>query len=561
MSRTIGDGPTVPRPVAALVRLLRSPDPRTSVGLELSRWRRARRLTLAERGLERSVTGLVRHRGRLHHPAGPRTPLQAARDNLDLVTGALDGRGVDWFLVRNDAPASFTVAVHERDRGPTRAALDDLAPAGVYVRPSGRTRLYGPTVLAGSVAGDEAFDDVGAVRAVRLTHDPATGFTLGIDHGCDVEFWRDDEEAPGGLVAPRYNSASHHLPAEDLTRVPTPLAGREYPTAEVFTRRMLEDVTFPVDVVYTWVDGADPVWRERMLRARSAEDGTAHHPEAYAEQRFRSREELRYSLRSLDMYAPWVERVHVVTDGQVPSWLDTGNPRVRLVDHKEVFPDDGTLPVFNSNAIISRLHHVPDLAEHYLYLNDDVFLGQPLRPQDFFLPSGLALTFGLDLRRPFGTPSPAVAPHFALTMTMRRMLERELGVTVSRAIEHTPHPQLRSVQEEMELRFADAYARTARSRFRHHDDIAADQLFHYYAQATGRAVPGRLHHRYLNVSRASYRDRFEQTLRDRDVQTFCLNDTEVPGEAPLGDDFVLAFLSSYFPYPSTFERSGEEGGL
>ena len=87
-------------------------------------------------------------------------------------------------------------------------------------------------------------------------------------------------------------------------------------------------------------------------------------------------------------------------------------------------------------------------------------------------------------------------------MNIRRMIAKDFGQSVSRAIKHTPSPQLRSVHEEMALRYADEYERTSKSRFRHHDDFAADQLFHYYAQVTGRAAPGDIDYHYANVEDA-----------------------------------------------------------
>ena len=93
------------------------------------------------------------------------------------------------------------------------------------------------------------------------------------------------------------------------------------------------------------------------------------------------------------MYASWVRTIYLVTDGQVPHWLDTGHPRIRLVDHRQIFRDQSALPVFNSHAIESQLHHIDGLAEHYLYLNDDMFFGRPVEPELFFHGNGIAKFF------------------------------------------------------------------------------------------------------------------------------------------------------------------------
>ena len=50
--------------------------------------------------------------------------------------------------------------------------------------------------------------------------------------------------------------------------------------------------------------------------------------------RFEDNEELRYSLRSLERFAPWVRHIYIVTNGQLPYWLNLENPRVTIVTHE-----------------------------------------------------------------------------------------------------------------------------------------------------------------------------------------------------------------------------------
>ncbi len=134
----------------------------------------------------------------------------------------------------------------------------------------------------------------------------------------------------------------------------------------------------PIDAVYTWVDGSSRAFRRSLAGAAAA-------PNSALAGRFRDSGELRYSLRSLLVYAPWVRRVHIVTNGQAPNWLDLTHPRLRLVTHAGIFADAGLLPTFNSNAIELHLHRIPGLSQRFLYFNDDVFLGQPVTPEHFFV--------------------------------------------------------------------------------------------------------------------------------------------------------------------------------
>ena len=109
-----------------------------------------------------------------------------------------------------------------------------------------------------------------------------------------------------------------------------------------------------------------------------------HGEESYQSNRFADYEQLRYSLRSLEKYAPWVRRVYLVTNGQIPHWLNMDHPKLTLVTHEEIFDDRRSLPTFSSPAIESNLHKIAGLSEKFLYFNDDIMLGTEVWPEDFY---------------------------------------------------------------------------------------------------------------------------------------------------------------------------------
>lgn len=121
-------------------------------------------------------------------------------------------------------------------------------------------------------------------------------------------------------------------------------------------------------------------WRKRTLTCLPTGRWT---PKQRGECRFVENDELRYSLRSAERYAPWIRRIYILTDDQTPAWLDTSNPRVRVVSHREIMPAE-ILPVFNSCTIELFLPRIPGLAEHFLYANDDMFFSRPVDPGFFF---------------------------------------------------------------------------------------------------------------------------------------------------------------------------------
>ncbi|KAL7370447.1 hypothetical protein ABVT39_000926 [Epinephelus coioides] len=100
--------------------------------------------------------------------------------------------------------------------------------------------------------------------------------------------------------------------------------------------------------------------------------------------RFEDNEELRYSLRSVERHAPWVRHIFIVTNGQIPSWLNLDNPRVTVVTHQDIFLNSSHLPTFSSPAIETHIHRIPGLSQKFIYLNDDVMFGKDVWPDDFY---------------------------------------------------------------------------------------------------------------------------------------------------------------------------------
>lgn len=161
----------------------------------------------------------------------------------------------------------------------------------------------------------------------------------------------------------------------------------------------------PIDAVITWVDGEDS--RHAAKRARYSSDGL--HPGSWAATRFACRGEIGYSVRSIIRFCPFVRRIFIVTDAQYPSHLEsifTERPdcrsRIEIVDHQAIYGDHSDLlPVFSSRSIETMIHRIPGLAEHFIYLNDDMFIGRQLRPE-FFFRNGLPVLRGNKRAFPLG---------------------------------------------------------------------------------------------------------------------------------------------------------------
>ncbi|MFI8927949.1 stealth conserved region 3 domain-containing protein [Streptomyces sp. NPDC053474] len=502
--------------------------------------------------------GLIRSVGRLAERRDDVRTADMAAWNLDLTAAALDARDVPYVLVRTGGGATaYTLAVADDHRDATLKALTEaLHGRAVYAE------LVAPRDAAPGVVLAERLDSVGEMAGVKVFK-PVTTTTLSLRHGvqqaCTVAFWTRTGEPEGSGRVWRAPFGSTLAGAELPSLTPTArlrVGAREYPSLDVFARLLMKDVDFPVDAVYTWVDDSDPAWRAaRAAALGGGADGASADTGAV---RFRNRDELRYSLRSLAMYAPWVRHVYLVTAGQVPAWLDADHPGLTVVDHRDLFADpDGCLPTFNSHAIETQLHRIEGLSEHFLYFNDDMFLGRPTSPDTFFLPSGLARFFWSSVSVPDLPVSAADEGYLAAAKNNRELLRRDFGRTATHCLLHVPYALRRDVLAELAERYDDELAATARNPFRGAGDHSVvSSLFQHYAYLTGRAVPGSLAYDFVDIAERADHARLGQLLQSRAKTAFCIGET--PGGDVSDEESALAlraFLTAYFPVPSPYERA------
>lgn len=316
--------------------------------------------------------------------------------------------------------------------------------------------------------------------------------------------------------------------------------------------RLLE----PVDIVYTWVDGQDPEWQRRKLAAEGEVVIEEIHATAANHSRYASRDELRYSLRSVEYYASWVNHIYLVTDRQVPDWLDTSHPKITVVDHRSIFRDPSVLPVFNSHAIESQLHHIKGLSERYLYCNDDFMFLRPVCPETFFTSNGMSKFFPSTAPLDLDPPSARDVPVLSAAKRNRQFMVDEHGRTVSNKFKHTPHPQLRSVLTEFEASHQEMFDAVAASRFRHPSDYSIPAaLYHFHAYALGRAVVGAIPYTYVDIGRENAALLLDRLRHDSSLDVVTLNDTHVEESDEEAVDAALRdFLEDRFPCPSSFEK-------
>jgi hypothetical protein len=260
-----------------------------------------------------------------------------------------------------------------------------------------------------------------------------------------------------------------------------------------------------VDAVIAWVDGADPehrrdieTWRNAPQKSRLADkwrrrstytgqfearERAALSPQPGLDDqasRFSDHGELRYLLRSIEANAPFIDRIFLLTNGQRPQWINQDHPKLRFVTHREIFPDPSVLPTFNSSAIETNLHRIPQLSDDFIYLNDDFFFGRPVTKQDFMTGDGRYRLY--------------VEAHAPMPQTMTErslighcwafnnvLLAERLGDGLDRRLfAHTPLMYNRRLLQEIELVWHDEIDGTRAHRFRTPFDAHMRSLYTYY---------------------------------------------------------------------------------
>lgn len=309
-----------------------------------------------------------------------------------------------------------------------------------------------------------------------------------------------------------------------------------------------------IDLVYLWVNGNDPAWRAKRDATIGATETKSM---VNCEGRYADNNELMYSLRSAEMYAPWIGRIFIVTDNQTPEWLDTSNPRITVVDHRNFIPEK-YLPTFNSVVIEHFLHRIPGLSEHFLYANDDMFFNREVSPSDFFAPDGLPIA-RLN-RRPLRKLTlwlkekvlgKKLSNYNRTIQTAARLVEEKYGRYFGAKTHHNIDAYCRSdYRHAREEVFADAIEPTMVNRKRGDNDVQRN-IYSYTAIAEHRA-----HLQYVS-QKTSFRlhidnPRHYAKLERYNPMLFCMNDSQYATDAHRA--LVGEYLRKRFPAKSPFEK-------
>lgn len=490
---------------------------------------------------------IVTRQGKIARLESSLTPHEAQIEDLIFLRKALNRADIPFLLIRNHKNRPVLAINIKLRPAVERALVTACASEPMYAKTTDERGISPVLVAKGQLSQSI---DPRIMRLYRRRIAPG-GFRFGSRFGVELQFWSFEETL---IRCPVENSLTRKvLPRKEITPATIKLYGYKWHTIDGMFAPHASDVTFDIDLVFSWVDGSDPEFRTRRAAQMS------HHVVGEgddADARIRQIDELKYALRSVNMFAPWIRRIFIATDSVPPSWL-ADHPMITIVPAKDHFSARSALPTYNSHAVESQLHRITDLSEHFLYSNDDMFFGRPLKASMFFSPGGVTKFIEAKTRIGLGTNDPTRSGFENAARVNRQLLLRRFGQLITRHLEHTTVPLRKSVLFEMEQEFPEEFARTQESMFRSRTDISVtNSLYHYYALITGRAVQQEKA-KVLYVDTTSYTglDLLPELRKRRNYDFFCLNDGSFP-EVPATERAkrVISFLERYFPIPAPWEK-------
>lgn len=337
------------------------------------------------------------------------------------------------------------------------------------------------------------------------------------------------------------------------------------------------DMEEKIDFVVTWLDSNDPKWKEDYAKYRKIkvkEDKA----------RFRNWDLFKYWFRSIEKYAPWVNKVFIVTNGKFPDWINPNHPKLVLVKHSDYMPNE-ILPVFNSRPIELYMHKIPGLSEHFVYFNDDCYLNSSITP-NYYFKNGLPCddnTEQLSNRPKYYPLNPfnvriiefcdvaLINYHFkrqdVVKASPRRWFGLHLGLKgIIKNIflyrrgcfeyferRHYEQPFLRSIFEDAWSKEPEMLSKSC-TRFR--ADISLNPYFMRYWQfATNKFYPVSFKSGRFFILKKTHLERIKTAFNNPQIKSLCLNDSPVMDEGEYDEvhTFVDDLFKNKFPQKSSFE--------
>lgn len=326
-----------------------------------------------------------------------------------------------------------------------------------------------------------------------------------------------------------------------------------------------------MDFVIPWVNGQDPNWRKELNLCR---DKGGNSKDA----RFRDWDNLQFLFRGFEQFTPWVDKIHFITWGHLPEWLNTAHPKLHIVRHKDFIPQK-YLPTFNARTIELNLHRIEGLHGQYVFFNDDTFLLKKIRETVFFKNGKPcdkaafdAFTADTHYQLTLFTDLSVIMKHFskyrAVAHCPFNWFNLKYGGTNFKNLllflakrghtgfdnPHLPQPHLK---DTLEILWKKEYAnldRSCRQTFRIYDTVN-QYLQRYWNLASNNFHPSPAKGRFFRLDNKKILSQATTYIKNQKKPTICINDSDVLSETEFQfmKKEIKAAFEEILPEKSSFE--------
>lgn len=328
-----------------------------------------------------------------------------------------------------------------------------------------------------------------------------------------------------------------------------------------------------MDFVMTWVDGNDPEWKKQMLEY-SNEKGDKR------DVRFRDWNTLKYWFRGVEKFTPWVNKIHFVTWGHIPEWLNLEHPKLNVVKHEDYIPEE-YLPTFSSHTIELNLHRIPGISQEFVYFNDDTFIMKFMNEEDFFvkgLPRDIAVimpnisTFRNSTAPIVSNIMEVINVNFDKNSVFKKNLWKWLNLRYGKHLfstilsipynnfigfynPHLPNSYLRKTFEEVWDKEQETLHKTCLNRFRDKRDVN-QWIFRYWQFMKGDFFPisSKIGQTY---SLTNCNEEIFSVMKKNIYKMICINDNDKDKikNFELEKNNLVSIFEEIFPEKSSFEKT------
>lgn len=326
-----------------------------------------------------------------------------------------------------------------------------------------------------------------------------------------------------------------------------------------------------IDFVIPWVDGNDEAWicEKKKYQVSQQEDASVN--------RYRDWSNLQFWFRGVEKYAPWVNKIHFITWGHVPEWLNEEHPKLHIVKHED-YIHKKYLPVFSANPIELNIHRIKGLEEQFVYFNDDTFLTREVYPTDFFVNGNPNCMFVMCpyicqtdvFSKLIANDLGIINKHFDIKKIRKRDWRKWLSVKNGKRMlmtlfmlpypgftgfinTHLPNAFLKTTFEKVWENEYDILEETCKHRFRNPLDVN-QHLIKYWQMAEGNYNPfneEKLGH-YYSIGKDD--EMIYNDIKNQKYKMVCLNDAEENIDFEKEKKFINETFSLILPQKSEFEK-------